>query len=413
MRVLLVMVTSKYSFAAILHCLLPHLFGSNAQQNPILLALFAFKLRQNPTQSCVPLVFRGAPMTKRRFFVFSIKEVCLHIASILICVAAIFCFTACKNKKDAVANKTNISIAVFIPGTLSGSATYQMLADGVKKAAAEYPNAEVLVVEANYNQAEWESKLTALAASNKYDLIVSSNPSMPEIAAAVQKKFPAQRFMILDGKAEGNPAIYTFSYNQHEQAYMGGYLAALLCQEAEIKNPRIGLLSAQEYPVMTQTILPAYEEGAKAVLPQIEVDFRIIGNWFDASKATSIASLMIADGAKVILTIAGDANDGAVKAAETAGARIIWFDTNGYAIKPGIIAGSCVYYQDKAAYNKTKLFLENQLPFGKHELGDVSNFYVDFIEDDPLYIQTVSPVVREKQSEMIKKIRSGELLLPN
>ncbi|GMO43266.1 MAG: hypothetical protein Ta2B_23780 [Termitinemataceae bacterium] len=52
--------TSKYSFAAILHCLLPHLFGSNAQQNPILLALFAFKLRQNPTQSCVPLVFRGA-----------------------------------------------------------------------------------------------------------------------------------------------------------------------------------------------------------------------------------------------------------------------------------------------------------------------------------------------------------------
>ncbi|GMO39020.1 MAG: hypothetical protein Ta2B_18560 [Termitinemataceae bacterium] len=52
--------TSKYSFAAILHCLLPHLFGSNAQQNSILLALFAFKLRQNPTQSCVPLVFRGA-----------------------------------------------------------------------------------------------------------------------------------------------------------------------------------------------------------------------------------------------------------------------------------------------------------------------------------------------------------------
>ncbi|GMO46039.1 MAG: hypothetical protein Ta2G_01040 [Termitinemataceae bacterium] len=50
--------TSKYSCAAILHRLLPHLFGSNAQQKSILLALFAFKLQQNPTQSCVPLVFR-------------------------------------------------------------------------------------------------------------------------------------------------------------------------------------------------------------------------------------------------------------------------------------------------------------------------------------------------------------------
>ncbi|GMO47912.1 MAG: hypothetical protein Ta2B_30070 [Termitinemataceae bacterium] len=62
--------TSKYSFAAILHCLLPHLFGSNAQQNSILLALFAFNLRQNPTQSCVPLVFRGALSTKTRRFFF-------------------------------------------------------------------------------------------------------------------------------------------------------------------------------------------------------------------------------------------------------------------------------------------------------------------------------------------------------
>ncbi|GMO53809.1 MAG: hypothetical protein Ta2G_12330 [Termitinemataceae bacterium] len=52
--------TSKNSCAAILHCLLPHLFGSNAQQKTILLALFAFKLQQNPAQSCVPLVFRGA-----------------------------------------------------------------------------------------------------------------------------------------------------------------------------------------------------------------------------------------------------------------------------------------------------------------------------------------------------------------
>ncbi|GMO23129.1 MAG: hypothetical protein Ta2B_02210 [Termitinemataceae bacterium] len=80
--------TSKYSFAAILHCLLPHLFGSNAQQNPILLALFAFKLRQNPTQSCVPLVFRGALMPLR---LNTCKDALLKCLSIFI----LLLLTAC------------------------------------------------------------------------------------------------------------------------------------------------------------------------------------------------------------------------------------------------------------------------------------------------------------------------------
>ncbi|GMO41142.1 MAG: hypothetical protein Ta2B_20910 [Termitinemataceae bacterium] len=56
---------SKYSLAAILHCLLPH--------------LFAFKLQQNPTHSCVPLVFKGVlkfavyvrPFLTRHFVLFA------------------------------------------------------------------------------------------------------------------------------------------------------------------------------------------------------------------------------------------------------------------------------------------------------------------------------------------------------
>ncbi|GMO26073.1 MAG: hypothetical protein Ta2B_06040 [Termitinemataceae bacterium] len=82
--------TSKYSFAAILHCLLPHLLGSNAGQNPILLALFAFKLRQNPTQSCVPLVFRGALKTK----VFR-----------CILIVVIFIFLGCKRESVSYNNR--------------------------------------------------------------------------------------------------------------------------------------------------------------------------------------------------------------------------------------------------------------------------------------------------------------------
>ncbi|GMO29372.1 MAG: BMP family ABC transporter substrate-binding protein [Termitinemataceae bacterium] len=338
--------------------------------------------------------------------------------SYVMCICAALISISCNKKSDARTNGDNpggTSIAVFIPGSVSGSATYEMLVNGVQKAAAEFSAANVSVVEAGYNQAEWESKLTALAAVKKYDVIISSNPSLPSITEAVLQKFPNQRFILLDAELSGNRNVYTLRYNQREQSYMAGFLAALLCEESgyntQGKAPKIGLLSAQEYPVMMNTILPGYTEGAKAVLQDITVDFRVIGNWFDAAKAADIAGSMIGDGAKTILAIAGGANSGVLKSAEDANAYVIWFDTNGYSFKPGVVAGSAVLYQDKAAYNKTKLFLEGGLPFGTAEYAGVLEGYVDFIEDDPDYIKTVSDQVRKKQSAMIQKIKKGELIL--
>ncbi|MDR2097758.1 MAG: BMP family ABC transporter substrate-binding protein [Spirochaetaceae bacterium] len=340
----------------------------------------------------------------------------------ILVIAAPLIAAGCKPKQaDAVSTETGRSvsqkppvIAVFIPGTASGSPIYEMLAAGVKRAASEY-GAPVQVIEGGYNQAEWESKLTALAASGSYDLIVSSNPSLPALAQAVKAKFPSQRFLLLDGEISGDSGIYTLRYNQREQSYMAGYLAALLASEAG-KDARIGLIAGQEYPAMLQTILPGYREGAVAVNPSIEVDFRVVGNWYDAAKGAELATGMIRAGVRVLLCVAGGANEGAVQAAAEAPSgdvRIIWFDTNGYAVRPPYIAGSSVLYQEKAAYNKVKLFLEGKLPFGTAELAGVRDGYVDFIEDDPLYTAAVSENVRKKQHEMLERLRSGALILEN
>ncbi|MDR0662879.1 MAG: BMP family ABC transporter substrate-binding protein [Spirochaetaceae bacterium] len=316
--------------------------------------------------------------------------------------------------KEAAQTGNPPSIAVFIPGTASGSPICEMLASGAKRAAEEY-GAPVQVIEGGYNQAEWESKLTSIAASGSYDLIVSSNPSLPALAQAVKAKFPSQRFLLLDGELAGDLSIYTLRYNQREQAYMAGHIAALLAAEAG-NGARIGLIAGQEYPVMLQTILPGYREGAEAVNPLIEVDFRVVGNWYDAAKCAELAAGMIKAGARVLLCVSGGANEGAVQAAAEAPSgdvRIIWFDTNGYAIRPPYIAGSSVLYQDKAAYNKVKLFLEGKLPFGTAELAGVRDGYVDFIEDDPLYIAAVSENIRKKQHDLLLRLRSGSLILEN
>jgi simple sugar transport system substrate-binding protein len=333
---------------------------------------------------------------------------------LVLVVLAVALFGSCGGAKKADvpaegAGKT--SIGVFIPGVMSGSAIYEMLARGVEQAAAELEGVEVTVIEGGYNQAEWESRVTSMAAAGEYDLIVSSNPSLPAIAGAVSEKFPEQRFLLLDGELAGNPMIYTMRYNQREQAYMAGYIAALVSEEAGQDQPKVGLLAAQEYPVMNDIILPGFLEGARAVNPGFAVDFRLVGNWFDAAKAAEIAEDMILGGVKVILAISGGANEGALRAAADRGAKVVWFDTNGYGLRPGTVVGSAILRQEQAAYEQTKRFLAGTLPFGSAEVVGVAEGYVDFIQDDPGYIASVSREIREAQGALIDDIRSRRLSL--
>jgi simple sugar transport system substrate-binding protein len=291
-----------------------------------------------------------------------------------------------------------------------------MLAQGVQQAAAETVGVIATVIEGGYNQAEWESRVTSMAASGDYNLIVSSNPSLPAIAAEVSAKFPKQQFLLLDGELVGNPGIYTMRYNQREQAYMAGYIAALVSQAAgqdlDLQSgARIGLVAAQEYPAMNDIILPGYRDGAQAVNPAFTVDFRVVGNWFDAERGAQLAEEMIRSGVSVILPIAGGAGAGVLQAASEAGAKVVWFDINGYGLLPGTVVGSSVLYQSRAAYEQTIRYLTGNLPFGSAEVVGVAEGYVDFIEDDPLYIAAVSPEIRKAQSSLIEQIRSGVLVL--
>jgi simple sugar transport system substrate-binding protein len=323
------------------------------------------------------------------------------IKKMVFCAAACIAVSACLGKgKSAAADG---GIAVFIPGALSGSPTYELLAQGVR-GAAENGGVAVTVIEAGFNQAEWETKLTAAAASGKYRLIVSSNPSMPEIAAAVAAKFPAVRYMLFDGELAGNEAIYTLQYDKWAQAWALGFFAAL--QTADMGGGEaVGLVSAQHYPVMDEVILPAYLAGAKAARPDTRVDFRIVGHWSNPDKAMELADDMIANGVKVILTIAGGGNEGVVQAAASAGAKVLWFDTNAYSYRPGVIAACAATYQDKAAASRVMRFLEGGLTFGVAETVGFAEGYVDFIDDDPLYLSTVSEEVRTRQAALLAVLR--------
>jgi simple sugar transport system substrate-binding protein len=328
------------------------------------------------------------------------------VFAVLLVLAAVLLGSG--KKSDA-----SLHIAVFIPGVRAGSAIYDMLASGVEQGIAQWQTAHservtLNVIEGGYNQAEWEDGVTALAASGIYEVIISSNPSLPAIVGDVLKKFPAQKFILFDGELAGNQSVYSMRYDQREQGYLAGYVAALVSEEAGGAR-KIGLVAGQEYPMMNDTILPTYLEGAQAVNAGYSVDFRVLGNWFDAQKAADLAQDMINGGVKVILAVAGGANEGILQTADEKGAKVVWFDTNGYALKPGVVVGSAVLHQDKAAREKTLAFLDGTLQFGRSEVAGMREGYVDFIEDDPVYTRTVSETVRQKQAALVARMRNGNV----
>jgi simple sugar transport system substrate-binding protein len=307
-----------------------------------------------------------------------------------------------------------VSMAIFVPGVAAGSPLYEQMVSGAQKVAAEFPNLTLKVVEGGFNQADWPEKVTSLAADGSYDYILTSNPSMPAICLDVAKQFPQQKFICMDGFLAGNQQFYTVMYNQVEQGYFAGYLAGLVTKskmKGATADLKVGAIVAQEYPALTKEMIPGYTQGFKAVDSKITLDYRVVGNWYDANKGADLANSMMDAGADVILSIAGGAGQGIIKAAQARGRYVVYFDSDSYDIAPGTIVGCATLDQQRAVYEVVKKAMLGTIVMGTADVFDAKQGYVDFADKNPLYTNNVPADIRTKMADMMKKFRSGAATL--
>jgi len=305
-----------------------------------------------------------------------------------------------------------LSVLIFIPGMVAGSPTYEMMVEGAMEFARENPGLDIRVYEAGFNQAQWEEQLLSMVAGGNFDLVLSSNPALPEIASSVTRVFPSQKFVITDAYYSGNPQIMTYFFNQFEQAFFLGYLAGLVStSDMPHANSarRIGFIAAQEFPMLTRHMVPGFLEGARRVDPAIELDFRLIGNWFDAGAASELAQGMINAGVDVFTSIAGGATQGLIHAIRDRGAYAVFFNTNEYHQAPGLVVGSGIIKQRELTQEILASFLEGTIPFGTARTIGVREGYIDFIFDDPLFRDHVPVHIQERLAAFIDDFRSGRI----
>jgi simple sugar transport system substrate-binding protein len=307
-----------------------------------------------------------------------------------------------------------LNVAVFIPGVVAGSPTYEQIVAAADKMAAA-GSITSKVVEGGFNQADWPEKVTSLAATGSYDLILTTNPSMPGICADVAKDFPSQKFAVVDGMLAGNAQIYTLLYNQVEQGYFAGYLAGLVTKstmKGANKDLKVGAIVAQEYPALTVEMIPGYTQGFKAIDSKITLDYRIVGNWYDATKGADLANSMFDSGVDVILCIAGGAGQGVIKAAQDRGKYVIYFDADLYSLAPNTIVGCATLDQARATTEVLKKAIAGSLPYGTADIVATKDGYVDFADKNPLYTKAVTKDVLDKMAVMLKQFRTGAKSLP-
>jgi len=328
----------------------------------------------------------------------------LLVAVTAVLISAVL-LSGCQAKKEAN------SVAVFVPGVVAGSPTYEMLVEGAKKAVKEKEEASIKIIEGGFNQGEWFTKVRNIAQTAQYDLIVTSNPAMPEICQKVSEEVPEQKFLVMDGYLKGNNSIFTFRFNQFEQAYLSGYFAGLVLKSGLTGKGKAGIIAGQEYPDMNKAIKPGFKQGVKDVTGK-SVDFRVVGNWYDATKASELARNMYSGDVGIILTIAGGANQGVVQAAKNTGEYVNWFDVSGYDVAPGVVLGSTQIDLARAAYEKTTAALNGSLNYGNPEIVGVEEGYVTFVTDSPVYKKHVPESIRNNMNDLLKRMESGELSFP-
>ena len=143
--------------------------------------------------------------------------------------------------------------------------------------------------------------------------------------------------------------------------------------------------------------------------PAIELDFRVIGNWFDANKAADLASSMRSAGVDVFAAIAGGAAQGLFKVAQEQGAYIVFHNTNEYKAAPGLVVGCGSMEQKKLVMEILADVLADKVEYGKASVVGAKEGYLGFFFDDPAYTQNLPADIRAKFESFMRDVQAGKI----
>ena len=334
---------------------------------------------------------------------FFSKKTVPRIFSPALCLSLLLALSSCKPGADAADDTSRVRVGiVFDIGGKDDRSFNAAAYEGVRRAEREL--GIVLRDVEPGNPTSIEPALRAFA-ERKFDLVVGIGFAQAPILEQVAKDFPNVNFAIVDGVSQ-QPNVASLVFREHEGSYLVGMIAARAS-----KTGTLGFVGGMDIPLIHRFRV-GYEEGARAVNPQVRVIPNFVGvtdsAWNNPGKGKELALAQIGKGADVIFTAAGNSGLGAFDAVEQEGRDaagranrfVIGVDSNQNMVKPGFVLTSMVKRVDNAVYQIVEDVVNRRFQGGVHVFGldkDGVAFSLDEFNRDLIAPQVLQEVDAAKQ----------------
>lgn len=300
---------------------------------------------------------------------------------------------------NATGNADAFKVALLTPGDINDQGWNQLAFEGLKK--IETTGAKVSH-QVTKSAADQQPALRDFADQN-YDLILCHGFEYGDRAKEVAKNYKDTKFVVVAGNVTQEPNVATIIPKLEDATYLLGMAAGGLT-----KTNKVGLIGGMDLPVIKSTF-DAFEQGAKAINPKVQVLINYVGNFEDQNAGKEAAKGMIAKGADILLHNADQAGKGMFVAAKEAGGKVLVFGSNRdqNSVAPEIILGSAVIEMPRAFSDVVSDVKSGNFKAEFRELN-LANGAISVHWNDKLKGRIPAPLMKQID-DAAAKIKSGEL----
>lgn len=308
--------------------------------------------------------------------------------------------TTAESASEKAAEGETLKVALCVTGAVNDMGWCQSAYEGLKLLEEKY-GAEIAYTE-NIQAADMVAAFTDYAA-NGYDIVIGHGFQFGDPALEVGAQYPDTKFICVEADVSAdNVASYVMKCEE------GGYIEGILAAHMT-KSNKIGFIGPIEGASLIK-IMNGFEDGAKSVNPDIEVQTAWTGSFTDTALAKEAAQAMIDGGVDFIAHDANECGNGAIAAAQEAGIYATGDSYDQHELAPETVLTSSMYNVPvliEAAYN--------DIANGEFK-GEVKYLGMaeGVVEMAPYYdMESVIPEdVRKEIAELIEQIKSGEFVVP-
>ncbi len=252
-------------------------------------------------------------------------------------------FSGCEKIQDIIPTEppsemeiTPLRVTMIYPSDCVGSAAYcTAFSIGVRTAQEELA---ITLTEVNGNENDpVATEMLLRDAAQNSELVLTAGYQMGDVLARVAPEFPDVKFAIFD-VVLNIPNVASVNYKSNEGSFLVGVIAAL-----KSESNKIGYIGGADVPLL-QEFEAGYIAGIYAINPDAEVTVEYISKdatgFGQPEKAKELALAQYANGVDVIYAAAGGSGQGVLEAAQEQQKFIIWVDSNGNHLAPGIVLTS-------------------------------------------------------------------------